>query len=887
MSPKSKRSKRSRRSSSVSTSSSSSDSDSSNSSIDSSFSDILDAKSKKFAFKKRKSGRLAKWIVKVASEKHVKAAREAFKPSVERLDKKYDFSNLFTNPKLDESLYAALKLVKNSSASAANIDPQEKAYRKQTDLVLDMAKPLLFLVNKTKFKKNSSDALALKSLTFLWCHLFKDITAARRLNILSQVHPNHVGLLSRSTESLPIGGDDLFGDSFIKELLAQVQTAALVNNSITPPATSTPSKPSRTPLAGPSSSNPPQRYNDNNRYVTFCLSQLFFFHVVSYWTANFSCLVGHRLFPPFLCLRPDSPDCSVYSHIAGRTSLFSEGWAQLTQDPWVLATVTSGFKLEFIDYPPFQRHIPPNATMDASQFSLCDEEVNALITKGAVVEAGAEVGYISRYFLVPKKGPNNWRPIINLKPLNQFLKYRHFKMEGIVTVRHTVRQGDFMAKIDLTEAYFTIPVFQGHRKFLRFRWKNKTYEYTCLPFGLSSSPWVFTKLLRVAVAFFRRLGIRLVIYLDDLLIVGSSSEDCTSAITQVIATLESLGFSINFKKSETVPSQLIEYIGLITDSLSMSFRLTDKKIADISRLCKEALKKGKCSLRSLAKILGNLNWATYAVPFAPAHYRNLQALFISASKAYNDNLDVFVCLDVASLSDLSWWVNKANFTEGKGLLSTRPDVRLSSDASRTDTESRRPLSSGDWMLSPQAFRNIQSIWEVQVDLFASEWNRQLPRFVSWFPQPQAWKVDAFSFSWKNLAGFCFPPFNLIQFALSKLLREEADAVLVTPFWPSQPWFPTAMELSCEAPRVLHPSPDLLTSPLGESHPLMRNNSIRLIAWRLSGVSSRNAAFRRALSNSSSRHLAEIHLLHTNPPGTLGEVGVFQGIKIPCLLAPQS
>jgi len=845
-------------------------------------------------------------------------------------------------------------------------------------------------VNKTKFKKNSSDALALKSLTFLWCHLFKDITAARRLNILSQVHPNHVGLLSRSTESLPIGGDDLFGDSFIKELLAQVQTAALVNNSITPPATSTPSKPSRTPLAGPSSSNPPQRYNDNNRYVTFCLSQLFFFHVVSYWTANFSCLVGHRLFPPFLCLRPDSPDCSVYSHIAGRTSLFSEGWAQLTQDPWVLATVTSGFKLEFIDYPPFQRHIPPNATMDASQFSLCDEEVNALITKGAVVEAGAEVGYISRYFLVPKKGPNNWRPIINLKPLNQFLKYRHFKMEGIVTVRHTVRQGDFMAKIDLTDAYFTIPVFQGHRKFLRFRWKNKTYEYTCLPFGLSSSPWVFTKLLRVAVAFFRRLGIRLVIYLDDLLIVGSSSEDCTSAITQVIATLESLGFSINFKKSETVPSQLIEYIGLITDSLSMSFRLTDKKIADISRLCKEALKKGKCSLRSLAKILGNLNWATYAVPFAPAHYRNLQALFISASKAYNDNLDVFVCLDVAFLSDLSWWVNKANFTEGKGLLSTRPDVRLSSDASRTggvavcldvrtggpwtlseldlhinalellaalktlefftssvrdctvtievdnstavsyinrlggcrskplcsialrianwcedrnlclnaifipgvlnklaDTESRRPFSSGDWMLSPQAFRNIQSIWEVQVDLFASEWNRQLPRFVSWFPQPQAWKVDAFSFSWKNLAGFCFPPFNLIQFALSKLLREEADAVLVTPFWPSQPWFPTAMELSCEAPRVLHPSPDLLTSPLEESHPLMRNNSIRLIAWRLSGVSSRNAAFRRALSNSSSRHLAKIHLLYTNPPGTLGEVGVFQEIKIPCLLAPQS
>ena len=147
------------------------------------------------------------------------------------MDKKYNASNLFTDSKLDESLYAVLKLFKNSSVSVANIDSQEKVYRKQTDLVLDMAKPLLFRMNKNKFKKNSSGALALKVLTFLLCHLFKDISAARRLNILSQVHPNHVGLHYRSTESLPIGGDDSFGDSFIKKLLAQVQTAALVNNS--------------------------------------------------------------------------------------------------------------------------------------------------------------------------------------------------------------------------------------------------------------------------------------------------------------------------------------------------------------------------------------------------------------------------------------------------------------------------------------------------------------------------------------------------------------------------------------------------------------------------------------------------------------------------------
>jgi hypothetical protein len=55
--------------------------------------------------------------------------------------------------------------------------------------------------------------------------------------------------------------------------------------------------------------------------------------------------------------------------------------------------------------------------------------------------------------------------------------------------------------------------------------------------------------------------------------------------------------------------------------------------------------------------------------------------------------------------------------------------------------------------------------------------------------------------------------------------------------------------------------------------------IWLIAWWLSGISSKNAAFRRALSISSSSHLVKIQSLLTSPTGTLGKIGAFQGIKI--------
>ena len=199
-----------------------------------------------------------------------------------------------------------------------------------------------------------------------------------------------------------------------------------------------------------------------------------------------------------------------------------------------------------------------------------------------------------------------------------------------------------------------------------------------------------------------------------------------------------------------------------------------------------------------------------------------------------------------------------------------------------DAESRRPVSSGDWKLSPLAFASIAET-SVQVDLFASDWNKQSSKFAIWFPHPGAWKVDAFNLHWKGLNAYCFPPFNLIPLCLTKILQEEAELVLVTPYWPSQLWFPPVLELSIDTPLLLLPRPDLLTSPLGESNPLVLNDSIRLVARMLSGVTSKSAAFRKTLLPSSCPPLAQIHGLPTSPPGTLGEVGVVLGRRIPCLL----
>jgi len=79
----------------------------------------------------------------------------------------------------------------------------------------------------------------------------------------------------------------------------------------------------------------------------------------------------------------------------------------------------------------------------------------------------------------------------------------------------------------------------------------------------------FTKI----AAFLRRQGIRLVVYLDDMLIMNLSKDRTKVDVDTVVELLQSLGFLINWEKSIVEPSQIIEYLGLVIDSVRLSFSL--------------------------------------------------------------------------------------------------------------------------------------------------------------------------------------------------------------------------------------------------------------------------------------------------------------------------
>ena len=150
-----------------------------------------------------------------------------------------------------------------------------------------------------------------------------------------------------------------------------------------------------------------------------------------------------------------------------------------------------------------------------------------------------------------------------------------------------------------------------------------------------------------------------------------------------------------------------------------------------------------------------------------------------------------------------------------------------------DRKSRVFEDQTEWMLDRVIFRELYSEFNPTIDLFASRNNAQLPRYVSWFPDPGAEAVDALSLDWSALNFYAFPPFCIIGKCLQKIVQDEAEGILIVPKWPTQSWFPQMLNLLIQDPILLPRTKSLLTQPVsGEVHPL--NNSLVLLACRLSG-----------------------------------------------------
>ena len=369
---------------------------------------------------------------------------------------------------------------------------------------------------------------------------------------------------------------------------------------------------------------------------------------------------------------------SIKSPPAGRTKLFLENWRKLTRDQNILGTVM-GWKIPFVRKP-FQKNPPKQYSMGKTTSKIVSKEIASMLGKGAIkVVPDCKNQFISNIFVREKKDGGH-RPIINLKQLNAFIPYAKFKMETLKNVKGVIKQNDFMVKIDLKDAYFSLPINRNYRKYTRFRWEGTLYEFLCLTFGIGPAPRIFTKVLKVPISLLRKLNIRIVIYIDDLLVFGATLEEVEQARDSVIYLLKNLGFVINYKKSILTPTQIIEFLGVLIDSLKMTMSIPLKKANKLKALCQHTLMVKTITVKELSSVIGKLNATSPAFTHAQLQIRYLQRALIKAeTTTYKDK----VYLNKKARLELKWWLKNIHLMNGKPITINPPDMTIASDAAKT------------------------------------------------------------------------------------------------------------------------------------------------------------------------------------------------------------
>ncbi len=233
---------------------------------------------------------------------------------------------------------------------------------------------------------------------------------------------------------------------------------------------------------------------------------------------------GNETPEPGPCVPPRCPTAGT--SVGSLVSLvrFWGAWLALPNPSrWLLRTIRLGYVIQFARRPPKYRGIH-FTTVRAADAPILQAEIAVLLAKDAiepVPPADMRSGFYSPYFIVPKKG-GGLRPILDLRVLNRALHRLPFKMLTPKRIFGCVRPQDWFAAIDLKDAYFHVSILPCHRPFLRFAFKGRAYQYKVLPFGLSLSPRVFTKVAEAALVPLKEEGVRILNYLDDWLILAQS-----------------------------------------------------------------------------------------------------------------------------------------------------------------------------------------------------------------------------------------------------------------------------------------------------------------------------------------------------------------------------
>ena len=275
-------------------------------------------------------------------------------------------------------------------------------------------------------------------------------------------------------------------------------------------------------------------------------------------------------------------------------------------------------------------------------------------------------------------------------------------METSQTALKLMRPGCFMASVNLKDAYYSIPIAAEDQQLLKFVWEGNYFNFTRLPNGLASAPRLFTKVLKPVFANLWAQGRSHWWFLPHWVQLCSLwGKHCSDSQYDLFLKL---GFVIHPTKSVLVPTQELEFLGFILNSVSMTIRLPPVKAAIVQQACENLPNKDNPTIRAVGSVIGLIVSSLPGVQFGELHYRYLEHNKIETLQANKGDYDAFMTLSQEARADLHWWAQ--NVTSAfRNIMTTDPDFIPTTDASNTGWGAVQGTqkTAGLWNLEEQAF----------------------------------------------------------------------------------------------------------------------------------------------------------------------------------------
>jgi hypothetical protein len=210
-----------------------------------------------------------------------------------------------------------------------------------------------------------------------------------------------------------------------------------------------------------------------------------------------------------------------------------------------------------------------------------------------------------------------YRPCIDLsRHVNPAIARSTVKLDDLTVAEELILPGDFMTSLDMENQYFQIRLHPSMTQYMGFMVPDpdgtpRYYTFQVMAYGCKPAVTIVTRLLRPIKAFLHRFGIKFTIYIDDGRISAATPRLCSDYMNFTLQVLQLAGWKIQWKKTVLVPTQRLLHLGFVTDSVSMTYSITDAKWTTVQLALTDALAKAASAtplpVTDAASLLGRLS----------------------------------------------------------------------------------------------------------------------------------------------------------------------------------------------------------------------------------------------------------------------------------------